>query len=135
MAGTTKLTRGIDELLAAAEPTVRSIEAEAAIALVGNPEWLIVDVRDARERARDGYIPGSFHCPRGMVEFWIDPQSPYFKPALGEAPNLLFHCALDWRSTLTVNTVQEMGVDNAFHIRGGLKAWKEANGPLVRDDR
>lgn len=130
-----KLKRGISELLATAEPKVRGIEAEAAVALVGNPDWLIVDLRDARERAREGYIPGSFHCPRGMIEFWIDPESPYFKPKLGEAPNLLFHCAMGWRSTLAVNTVQEMGVHNAFHIKGGLNAWKEANGPVVRDEQ
>jgi rhodanese-related sulfurtransferase len=125
------LKRGIDTLLAEAKSSVRGIEATEAVKLVNDPAWLIVDVRDARERARDGFIPQSFHCPRGMVEFWIDPDSPYFKRQFGTAQNLLFHCAADWRSMLTVHTVTQMGVEKAFHLAGGLKAWKDAGGPTT----
>src|SRR4029078_4801577 len=103
-----------------------------AMTLLAYHSCLIFEVRDARERARDGFIPHSFHCPRGMVEFWIDPDSPYFKQQFGTAPNLLFHCAADWRSMLTVHTVTLMGVEHAFHLAGGLKAWKDAGGPITR---
>lgn len=125
------LPRGIKQLLEEAEANITAIEPVDAMKLVSDPDWLIVDVRDIRERQRDGYIPGSFHCPRGMVEFWIDPDSPYFKPEFAAGKKLLFHCALDWRAALTVHTVQSMGVKNATHLKGGLKGWKAANGPIV----
>jgi rhodanese-related sulfurtransferase len=125
------LKRGINTLLAEVKGSVRGIDATEAVKLLGDPAWLIVDVRDARERARDGFIPHSFHCPRGMVEFWIDLDSPYFKQQFGTAQNLLFHCAADWRSMLTVHTVTQMGVEKAFHLAGGLKAWKDAGGPIT----
>lgn len=128
---TTSLPRGIKQLLAEAQDNVTAIEPVDAVKLVDDPDWLIVDVRDVRERQRDGYIPGSFHCPRGMVEFWIDPDSPYFKSEFAAGKKLLFHCALDWRSALTVNTVQSMGVTNVAHLKGGLKGWKAVNGPIV----
>jgi len=124
------LERGYLKLVEEARAEIAEIEIDAALELADDPDWLIVDVRDVRERERDGYIPGSFHCPRGMVEFWIDPDSPYFKPQFGEGKNLLFHCALDWRSALTVHTVTRMGVENATHLKGGLKAWKAAGGPV-----
>ena len=127
------LRRGVKALIEEAQAAVPAISASEAVTLADDPGWLIVDVRDVRERARDGFISGSFHCPRGMVEFWIDPDSPYFKPEFAEQKKLLFHCAADWRSMLTVHAVREMGVDRAFHLQGGLKAWKEAGGPLAQD--
>lgn len=124
------LQRGYLKLVEEARAEIAEIEIDDALPLVDAPDWLIVDVRDVRERERDGYIPGSFHCPRGMVEFWIDPDSPYFKPQFADGKKLLFHCALDWRSALTVHTVTRMGVENAAHMKGGLKAWKQAGGPV-----
>lgn len=126
-----RLERGVACLIEEARQEIREIAVEDALELAQDPDWLIVDVRDIRERTRDGFIPGSFHCPRGMVEFWIDPASPYFKEIFDSRQNLLFHCALDWRSALTVHTVQRMGVKNARHLKGGLKAWKEAGGPMA----
>ncbi|MFC3678389.1 rhodanese-like domain-containing protein [Ferrovibrio xuzhouensis] len=125
------VTRGIETLVDEAQKAIREIAVQDALALSKDADWLIVDVREARERERDGIIPGSFHCPRGMVEFWIDPNSPYFKTIFNSKPNLLFHCALDWRSTLTVYTLQQMGITNAAHLKGGLKAWKEAGGTIT----
>lgn len=127
---TPPLKRGIKDLVEEAKAAITEIEVGDAVKLFDDPEWLIVDVRDIRERERDGFIPGSFHCPRGMVEFWIDPDSPYFKPAFAEGKKLLFHCALDWRSALTVHTITQMGVENAAHLKGGLKGWKELDGPV-----
>ena len=94
----------------------------------------VIDIRDVRERKRNGYIPGSFHCPRGMIEFWVDPESPYFKDVFNEKKRFLFHCAADWRSALTVQTVTKMGLENAAHIKGGLNAWCEAGGPFTKDE-
>jgi rhodanese-related sulfurtransferase len=95
-----------------------------------NGDFVIVDVRDIREIERDGRIPGSFHCPRGMLEFWIDPASPYFKAEFGENKRFLFLCALDWRSALATQTAQNMGLAKVAHIKGGFKAWKAAGGPV-----
>jgi rhodanese-related sulfurtransferase len=112
---------------------IQAIDAAEAMALHATGECLIVDVRDARERARDGFIPGSMHCPRGMVEFWIDPESPYFKPVFDTDKKILFHCAADFRAVLTTHTVTQMGVENAAHLKGGLKAWREAGGQIDQD--
>ena len=111
------------------------MDVEDAIAEARDPDCLIIDVRDVRERKRDGYIPNSFHCPRGMIEFWLDPESPYFKKVFDEKRRFLFHCKADWRSALTVQTVTIMGLENAAHIKGGLTAWCQAGGPFKKDER
>jgi rhodanese-related sulfurtransferase len=79
---------------------------------------------------REGRIPGSFHCPRGVLDFWIDPASPYFKTEFGEEKHFVFHCTLDWRSALATQTAQRMGLGNVAHLKGGFKAWKEAGGAV-----
>ncbi len=122
------------EMIEAARAEIEELEIKDAIMESRNPDCLIVDIRDVRERKRDGYIPGSFHCPRGMVEFWIDPDSPYYKVIFEEKKRFLFHCAADWRSALTVQTVTKMGFENAAHIKGGLKAWREAGGAFTKDE-
>ena len=121
---------GAMEMVRQAREEIEEVSAEQAIEMANDPKCLIVDVRDVRERQRDGYIPGSFHCPRGMTEFWVDPDSPYYKPVFEEHDRFLFHCALDFRSALTVSTVTRMGMQGAAHIKGGLKAWKEAGGAI-----
>ena len=128
------MKKGVMQLVEEARREIEEVEPEAAIAEAQETETLVIDIRDVRERKRDGYIPDSFHCPRGMVEFWVDPESPYFKPVFAEKKRFLFHCALDWRSALTVKTVSDMGMENTAHIRGGLKGWREAGGPVVRDE-
>jgi rhodanese-related sulfurtransferase len=127
-----KLKRTAMALVEEARSQIEEIDVVDALTLHAAGNCLIVDVRDVRERARDGFIPGSMHCPRGMVEFWIDPESPYYKPVFDTDKKLLFHCALDFRSALTVHTVTRMGVENAAHLKGGLKAWREAGGPIER---
>jgi rhodanese-related sulfurtransferase len=121
---------GYNALVEAARREIRELEPDEVMAEVNKGEAVIVDVRDIRELERDGRIPGSFHCPRGMLEFWIDPASPYFKPVFGEPKRFIFHCALDWRSALATHTAQKMGLDNVAHMKGGFKAWKEAGGPV-----
>jgi rhodanese-related sulfurtransferase len=121
---------GYDALVAAAKREVRELDPEQVMAEMEKGDALLVDVRDIRELERDGRIPGSFHCPRGMLEFWIDPASPYFKPVFGEAKRFVFHCALDWRSALAAHTAMTMGLENVSHMKGGFRAWKAGGWPI-----
>lgn len=125
-----KLAVNAATLVAAARARITEVETHDAIALLGDPNVVIVDIRDPRERERTGFIPGSVHAPRGMVEFWVDPESPYFKPVFGQAgKRFVFHCASGWRSALTVATLQDMGFE-AAHLREGFTAWVAAGGPV-----
>lgn len=117
-------------LVEAAKREIEEMAPEEVIPLAGDGEVLIVDVRDIRELERDGRIPGSFHCPRGMLEFWVDPQSPYYKPVFGSAKRYIFHCAMDWRSALATQTAKRMGLKNVANLKGGFQGWKKAGGPI-----
>lgn len=129
-----KLKKSAARMVAEARARIEEVETADLIARVGDPDTVIVDIRDPRERARTGYIPGSVHAPRGMVEFWVDPESPYFKEVFGqEGKRFVFHCASGWRSALTVATLQDMGFD-AAHLREGFSTWEKQGGPVERDD-
>ncbi|WP_428526272.1 rhodanese-like domain-containing protein [Roseibium sp.] len=121
------------ELVTQARAQIEEIDAKEAIALVEDPRVQFVDLRDIRERKHSGYIPGSFHCPRGMTEFWVDPESPYFKEIFGEDKKFVFHCAAGWRSALTVATLKSMGFE-AAHITDGFADWVKQGGPVEKDD-
>ena len=103
----------------------------AAQGLLADPDVVIVDLRDPRELEREGKMPGAFHCPRGMLEFWIDPESPYHKPIFAEDKRFVFFCGGGWRSALAAKTAQDMGLKPVAHIEGGFSAWKKAGGPVV----
>lgn len=124
------ITKGIKQLLEEANDVVTAVDPADAILRLTDAGTLFVDLRDPRELARDGKIPGAFHCPRGMLEFWVDPESPYFKPVFGEAKSFLFYCASGWRSALSAKTVQEMGLAPVAHLKGGFSAWKSMGGPV-----
>lgn len=119
---------GYKELLAAAERDVRTLTLDEALALHGRDDVQFVDLRDIRELHREGRIPGAFHATRGMLEFWIDPESPYYKAVFGTGKTFVFYCQSGWRSALAAQTVQHMGLENVCHIGGGYRAWKEAGG-------
>jgi rhodanese-related sulfurtransferase len=102
---------------------------ERAIGLHGNDDILFVDIRDVRELQRDGKVPGAFHCPRGMLEFWIDPESPYHKDFFAQDKTYVFFCAGGLRSALAAHTAQRMGLKPVAHIRGGFGAWKNPAAP------
>lgn len=125
-----KLNTSVAKMVEQARENIEEVEVSAAINEMTDENVLIVDIRDVRERKREGFIPGSLHCPRGMVEFWVDPDSPYYKDDFDKYSRVLFHCAVDWRSALTVDTVNRMGFEGAAHIKGGFKAWKDAGGPV-----
>ncbi len=115
----------IDEAMAAIE----TIPTAQAIALHDDAQVVFVDLRDVRELEREGMIPGAFHAPRGMLEFWVDPTSPYFKEVFGSGRRFVFYCQSGWRSALATRAVQDMGLTPVAHVEGGYKAWKEAGGP------
>ena len=127
-----KLKKGIKDLVADAEKVVITISLDDAIAKHGGDDLVFVDVRDVRELERDGYIPGAFHAPRGMIEFWVDPDSPYFKDVFGhDDKTYVLYCAAAWRSALTAKTLNDMGMKNVVQFADGFKAWKEAGGPVA----
>lgn len=117
------------EMVAKARARIEEIETPDAIGMVNDPGVVIVDLRDVRERQRSGYIPGSFHCPRGMLEFWVDPKSPYYKDIFGEDRKFVFHCASGWRSALSVALLQDMGFE-AAHLKEGFSTWEKQGGPV-----
>jgi rhodanese-related sulfurtransferase len=126
-----KLTTTAAEMVAKARNEIREIETLELIGMLDDPNVVVVDIRDVRERQRGGFVPGSFHAPRGMIEFWLDPDSPYFKPIFGEDKQFVFHCASGWRSALTVQTLKNMGFE-AAHLREGFSTWEGQGGPVER---
>lgn len=124
------ITKGYKALLEEANAAIETIPPEEAIALAGREDVVFVDLRDPRELDREGRMPGAVHCPRGMLEFWIDPESPYHKPVFAEEKRFVFFCAGGWRSALAAKAAAEMGLSPVAHVGGGFKAWKEAGGPV-----
>lgn len=128
------ITKGYKALLAEAEAKVKTLSVDEAKALCGRDDTVFVDLRDPREREREGKMPGAFHCPRGMLEFWIDPESPYAKPIFQEDKQFVFFCAGGWRSALAAQVAQEMGLKPVAHIAGGFGAWKKAGAPFEESE-
>ncbi|WP_306141553.1 rhodanese-like domain-containing protein [Roseibium sp. MMSF_3412] len=128
-----KLKKNAATMVAEARARIEEVEIEDLIRQLDDDSVVVVDIRDIRERQRSGFIPGSVHAPRGMVEFWVDPESPYFKEVFGEDKKFVFHCASGWRSALTVATLQDMGFD-AAHLREGFSKWAEKGGPVEMPD-
>lgn len=124
----------VKEMVAEAKSKIEGLSVDDARAKAEAGEALLVDIRDPRELAREGRIPGAFHAPRGMLEFWVDPASPYHKPALATDRKLILFCASSWRSALSAQALQDMGVANVAEIEGGFSAWRDAGAPVERDD-
>ncbi|MGE0565672.1 MAG: rhodanese-like domain-containing protein [Pseudolabrys sp.] len=124
------ITTGYRALVEAAEREVETIPTAQAVDMAGNDNIVLVDIRDIRELSRDGRIPGAFHCPRGMLEFWIDPASPYHKAVFAQDKKFVFFCAGGLRSALAAQTAQRMGLKPVAHIQGGFGAWKKAGGVI-----
>ncbi|MCB1366253.1 MAG: rhodanese-like domain-containing protein [Rhodobacteraceae bacterium] len=120
----------VSQLVEEARAEITIIPTAEAIAMLGREDVLFVDIRDVRELDREGRIPGAFHAPRGMLEFWVDPASPYHKPPLSDGRQKVLFCASAWRSALSVRALQDMGVENVFDLEGGFSAWKKAGGPV-----
>jgi len=121
---------GYKELIEAANAEIETVEVEKARDLIEDDGVVFVDLRDVRELEREGKIPGARHCPRGMLEFWVDPESPYHKDYFASGKRFIFYCASGWRSALATQAVQRMGLSPVAHLGGGFTAWKRDGGPV-----
>jgi rhodanese-related sulfurtransferase len=125
-----RITTSVRTLVEQAEKAIETLPVDEAIRLHGDDGVVLVDIRDIRELQRDGRVPGAFHCPRGMLEFWIDPESPYHKEFFAQDKRFVFFCAGGLRSALAADTAHRMGLKPVAHIKGGFGAWKKAGGPV-----
>ena len=123
------------QMVADADSQVESLDVDAAHDLMHDTEVQFVDIRDVRELEREGMIPGALHAPRGMLEFWVDPESPYHKDVFASGHKFVFYCASGWRSALATKTLQDMGLEPVAHLAGGFSAWKEAGGKVAERPR
>lgn len=123
----------VKTLVDIAKTEIRTLDPDEAARMQAAGEALFVDIRDIRELKRDGRIPGAFHAPRGMLEFWVDPESPYHKPDLATGRTLVLFCASAWRSALAAKTLQDMGMDNVAELDGGFSGWKRSGRPVETD--
>jgi len=127
-----KLRKGFKQMVDEAKGRITSIKLEDAKARLGRDDVVFVDLRDVRELEREGMIPGAFHCPRGMLEFWLDPESPYHKDVFASGKEFVFYCNAAWRSALAADTAQQMGLPRVLDMDGGFTAWKNAGYPVAQ---
>ncbi len=123
------ITKGIKQLIAQAEQRSTGISIEAAKGRIDDGKTVFVDIRDVRELEREGMIPGAFHAPRGMLEFWVDPESPYYKPVFTGDKTFILYCQADWRGVLAAAALGDMGMTNVLHLEGGFGEWRKAGAP------
>ena len=129
------ITKGVKKLVEEANAEIETVLIADAQALLEDDGVVLVDIRDIRELWRDGTIPGALHAPRGMLEFWVDPDSPYYKDVFGSGKRFVFDCASGWRSALATRAVQDMGLRPVAHLEGGFTAWKENGGAVVEKEK
>ena len=126
------MRKSVQSMVDEAMAVITTYSVDDARDLHGRDDVLFVDLRDPRELEREGVIPGAFHAPRGMLEFWVDPESPYHKPVFSEpGKRYVLFCAGGWRSALSTRTLQQMGLEEVGHIEGGFGAWKAAGAPVA----
>lgn len=124
------ITKGYRALVDEAMAQVKTYSVAEVRARMGAPDLQVVDIRDIRELQAEGTVPGSFHAPRGMLEFWVDPESPYFKKVFADAgKEFVLFCGAGWRSALAAKTLQDMGMDKVAHIDGGFTEWVKQGAP------
>ena len=126
-----KLKKGVKEMIAEANSEIETVPVAGAEALLNDPNVQFIDIRDVRELEREGMVPGAFHAPRGMLEFWVDPESPYHKDVFDSGKKFVLYCQSAWRSALATKALQEMGLAPIAELEGGFRAWKEAGHPVV----
>ena len=123
------ITKGIKELCAEAETVVETWTVDEARNHLEDEDVVFGDIRDIRELWREGAIPGAVHAPRGMLEFWVDPESPYARDVFQSGKRFMVFCAGGLRSALAAKSVQEMGLSPVCHMAGGYSAWKKFDYP------
>ncbi len=124
------MKKTVKQMVKEANSRIETLSIEKALASLEQENTCFVDIRDVRELEREGCIPGAIHAPRGMLEFWVDPESPYHREEFASDKKFVFFCAAGWRSALATDTVQSMGMEKVCHIEGGFGAWKQAEGPI-----
>ena len=129
------IRKGIKKLLKQANSVINAMSIEDAAERFNSSDYVFVDLRDIREIQRSGKIPGAFSCPRGMLEFWIDPESPYHKAVFNQDKTYVFYCASAWRSALSAHTAHNMGLSPVFHLDGGFDAWNKAELPVEEHNK
>lgn len=129
------ITLSAGDLVKAAKAAIKEYTIEEMQAKIGDDNVVVVDIRDPRELARDGRMPGAFHCPRGMLEFWVCPDSPYHKAVFAEDKEFVFFCAGAMRSALAAKVAQDMGLKPVAHMLGGFGAWKKAGAPVDLEEK
>jgi rhodanese-related sulfurtransferase len=123
--------KSVADMVKAANEEIKTYSIEEANQLVDESKALFVDIRDVRELQKLGKIVGAEHAPRGMLEFWVDPQSPYHKEFFAQSDKTyIFYCASAWRSALAAKAMQDMGMENVSHLEGGFSAWQSAEMPI-----
>ena len=125
------LKKTVKQMVEDAEAEIKSLPVLDAMNLLESEDHVFVDLRDVRELDHDGMIPDAFHAPRGMIEFWVDPESPYHKDIFTSGKTFVFYCRSGWRSALATKAVQDMGLEPVCHIHGGSSAWMEAGCPVA----
>jgi rhodanese-related sulfurtransferase len=125
------MKRTVKSMVDEAMSAITTYSVGQAQLLHGRDDVQFVDIRDVRELEREGIIPGAFHAPRGMLEFWVDPDSPYHKPLFAQNKQFVLFCAVGWRSALATRTLQDMGLAQVAHIDGGFTAWKQQGAPVM----
>lgn len=128
-----KLRRGFRQLIEQAEAEIDTTAVADARELHGCDDVVFVDIREKQELLREGKVPDAFHAPRGMLEFWVDPESPYHKPVFSADKQFVLYCASGWRSALATKALVDMGFPNISHLEGGFSAWKDSGGEVVFD--
>ncbi|PCJ69352.1 MAG: rhodanese [Rhodobiaceae bacterium] len=124
------------ELVDQAEKTIECLSVADVQGIFKDDEVVVIDVRDIREIWREGRIPGAYHMPRGMTEFWVDSTSPYFKDMFADtSKKFVFYCNKGWRSALAGKAAQDVGLKRVSHMRGGFTAWVEADGATEQVER
>ncbi len=129
------ITKGYKQLLSEANAKIRTLSLVEARAALDDPQTVFVDIRDVRELEREGLVPGAFHAPRGMLEFWVDPESPYHKEIFSSGKSFVLYCQSGWRSALATAALQDMGLAPVAHVEGGFRAWKDSGAPVAEKER
>jgi rhodanese-related sulfurtransferase len=122
---------GYQALLDEANAEIESIEAAELVSQLEDPDLVLIDLRDIRELQREGLLRDAVHAPRGMLEFWIDPDSPYARPIFQEDKRFVFYCRSDWRSSLAAAVAVRLGLQRVSHLKGGFSGWKESGQEVV----
>jgi rhodanese-related sulfurtransferase len=123
--------KSVMDMVKHAKSGIENLTPDQVSEELSNNNATLIDLRESEELKQNGRIPGSIHAPRGMVEFYADPTTPYYRPEFDKSKRLIFHCAGGGRSALTVAALKEMGYENIAHLDGGIKAWKESGKPVI----